>query len=294
MQQEQTGLRPIGEILSETLSQLGLGKLSSELLTVEEYTKRSVARYNAKPGNLNETDSYNCPKCMNRGDTAKAVKRGDGWYEIYVECECMKVRRSIWRIQSSGLSKSIKEQQFKTFRVQSDWQRQMYDKARAYVSEGAAQGAWFYIGGQSGCGKSHICTAISRELLYSGRELLYVLWEQEVKRLKAIINEPEFADEMHKLEAVDTLYIDDLLKPITGDGGLMPPSAADLRILFQLINYRYVNKLPTIISSERYVSELIDLDEATGTRIYERAKGYTVSVKRDKARNQRNTDGLII
>ena len=42
-----------------------------------------------------------------------------------------------------------------------------------------------------------------------------------------------------------------------------------------------------IVSSEKYMFELLEYDEATSSRLYERAKGYTVNVKRDTARNYR-------
>jgi hypothetical protein len=48
--------------------------------------------------------------------------------------------------------------------------------------------------------------------------------------------------------------------------------------------------LPTIISSEYYSMELIELDEATGSRIYEKAKGYTVNIKREAGKNYRYRD----
>ena len=92
---------------------------------------------------------------------------------------------------------------------------------------------------------------------------------------------------MRALEAVRCLYIDDLFKPIRGDRGDIPASAADLRLAFQLINYRYVHRLPTVISSEKYLTEIMDLDEAIGSRIYERARGYILTVNRDAARNRR-------
>ena len=48
-----------------------------------------------------------------------------------------------------------------------------------------------------------------------------------------------------------------------------------------------VDRLPTIISSEWYVRELADLDEALASRVYEMSEGYRVEVKRDKNRNHR-------
>ena len=66
------------------------------------------------------------------------------------------------------------------------------------------------------------------------------------------------------------LYIDDMYK--TGKG--QQPTVGDVNLAFEIINARYndTGKV-TIISSERTVEEMLDIDEAVGSRIYERSKG---------------------
>lgn len=254
----------------------------------EEAAKRRAEEYNAKPGDLNLSDGYSCAKCLNRGYFAYTEAGLGGYiYEKFRPCECQKVRASIARMKRSGLESTIRDKRLNNFEAGTYWQGKMLEKARAYVAEGAAEGDWFFIGGQSGAGKTHICTGIARELLYAGHEVRYVVWEQITKALKAIINEPEYAVELGKLETCEVLYIDDLFKPINDK----PPTDADLRVAFELLNYRYVNGKPTIISSERYLGEIFDLDEATGGRIYEKSRGYTVIIDRDPQRNYRRKEG---
>ncbi len=91
------------------------------------------------------------------------------------------------------------------------------------------------------------------------------------------------AKEMKSLKEVDVLYIDDFFKPIGGNR----PSDADIRLAYEIINARYNRRKITIISSERHISEIAEIDEAIGGRIYEYAKGYTVNIARDTARNYR-------
>ena len=265
------------------------GKPLSEKVTVEDVMQRKVERYNKSVGKLNE-DGYNCSKCMNRGYTAQVIKKNGMLYEVYDECECMKVRRSIARIKASGLESSIKNCKLSAYKATEPWQKSILDKATEYLSKGVAEGKWWYIGGQSGSGKTHICTGIARELLYGGHEVKYVIWEQVSKALKAVMNEPEYQEELVKLENAEVLYIDDLFKPIADK----PPTDADLRLAFELINFRYANRKITLISSERFLGEIFDMDEATGGRIYERSKGYMITVERDKSRNYRRfNDNLI-
>lgn len=241
--------------------------------------------YNRSRGNLDAADGYDCPLCLNRGYTCKLEERMGGIWDKYYECSCMDIRRNILRLRRSGLEQAVKEMTFEAFRTDEPWQKAMLDRAKRYLQDGFPQGRWFYAGGQPGCGKTHICTAIAGELLKT-RPLLYMPWAQESKALKALVTDAEaYAARIGRLEEVDVLYIDDFLKPI--DGGSV--SAGDLKLAFELLNYRYTAKKPTILSSEWYVGELLEMDEATASRICERCGGndWLMEISRDRGRNQR-------
>jgi DNA replication protein DnaC len=49
--------------------------------------------------------------------------------------------------------------------------------------------------------------------------------------------------------------------------------------VFEVLNYRYLNLLPTIISSEKMPQELLEIDKAIGSRILERGKKHLVVVE---------------
>ena len=268
-----------------------------------ERMQQRCDRYNNSPGNLRdgyyistmqsdrtfvEGDGYDCKLCMNRGDTMHIRDTGSGVYEYSIPCRCMRIRRSIWRMKKSGLEKSIREKKFERFEVKEDWQQKMVDLAMRYVDEGARNGRWLYFGGQPGCGKTHICTAVAGKLLYE-MDLIYVVWPHISKKLKAIVNEAEeYEREVSRLQEVGVLYFDDFFKPVTNDSGeRMPPTPADMKLAFEILNYRYINKLPTILSSEWYINELTDLDEATGSRISERCGEFAMMIGRDKGKNHR-------
>ena len=276
------------------MSRLAAGRPSSDGpgYTPEQLAQKRVDEYNSKAGDLNLADGYNCPKCMNRGYFAYAEAGGLGGYiyDRYRPCECQKVRASIARMKRSGLENTIRDKRLNNFQAETYWQKKMLEKATAYIDQGVKDGEWFYIGGQSGAGKTHICTGIVRELLYAGLEVRYIVWEQALKALKAVINDPEYGEQLGQLEEAEVLYIDDLFKPISDK----PPTDADLRVAFELLNYRYVNNRPTIISSERYLGEIFDLDEATGGRIYEKSRGYTLIIDRAADRNYRRKEAVTV
>ena len=55
-------------------------------------------------------------------------------------------------------------------------------------------------------------------------------------------------------------------------------SSADLRIANEIINYRCVANKRTILSSERLVKDLIEIDQAIIGRIIEMAKEYVTEI----------------
>lgn len=255
----------------------------------EDRVRRFCDVENAKPGTLNENDGYNCPICLNRGEIWEPRYNGRNWYESFVRCNCWKVRASIQRMKRSGLEKTLHK--LCDFVVTEPWQREMLDKARAYIHADHKNGASMFIGGAVGSGKTFICSAVCRELLHDGHEVIYMQWVSAAQRLKALSNDDSAADEIAVYSHAEFLYIDDFFKPTGRDTA---PTSADIRLAYDIINYRYVNKMPTIISSEKYMPEILALDEATASRIYERAKDYSTNIKRDPSRNYRMRGAGII
>lgn len=249
--------------------------------------QRKAERDNRTPGTLNAEDGYECPLCMNRGYTMEAWQRGDTVYSTARECRCMPIRRSIRRLKASGLEQSIRQYTFQNFTVREAWQQKMLDTAKRYLESGAGEGKWLFIGGAVGAGKTHICTAVAGKLLYR-MPLIYASWPALSTQLKSIITDTEeYGREIRRYKCVDALYLDDFHKVIQGERGPLPPTPADIRLAYEILNQRYTDRLPTIISSERLLSELVDIDEATGSRIAERSRGYCLSIGRDRNKNQR-------
>ena len=235
-----------------------------------------------------DPEEYNCKLCSNRGFTAEVNIKNGYEYVLTPECRCMDIRRAIWRMKRSGLYGVIKKYTLERFECQQDWQRVMVETARRYIAEGLDGGRWFFAGGQPGSGKTHICTAIARDALYRF-PVCYMMWEEESKKLKAVVNEAEeYQSAIAQFKSVEVLYIDDLFKPSYDDFGKQrKPTAADIKLAFEIINYRYVNAKPTIISSEWYMDALADIDEATASRIAERCGDFQIVIGKDRAKNYR-------
>lgn len=254
-------------------------------MTPEERAKNEAESFNLSSGSLNLTDGYNCDKCRNRGLIMRAFENGGVWSTVCSECDCVKIRTTIKRMQRSGLKNIIKDYTFAKYQAVEDWQVKLKDAAVKYADNPSG---WFFIGGQTGAGKTHLCTAICREFLLNGRAVKYMLWRDDVVKLKGAVNDTDtYASLMDAYKRTEVLYIDDLFKTGKGaDGQKQQPTAADINIAFEILNYRYNNPaLLTIISSECTVNDIIEIDEATGGRIFERAEAF--SLKPDKRKNYR-------
>lgn len=231
---------------------------------------KQIERYNNKAGDLT---GFDCKLCHNKGHFLRLI---DG-REVYEECGCMEMRKSLRQIKQSGLERAIQVKTFDSFEEKEDWQRKMKQTAKQYAQH--PQG-WFVACGQPGSGKTHLCTAIAGEMLKKGVAVRYMLWREDSVELKAVTTDKEeYFRRMEPLKKAQCLYIDDLFK-----GGT---SAPDLKLAFELLDYRYRNDLLTIISTERNLNDLDEIDEGIGSRIREMSQGHRIWIAKDRRKNQR-------
>lgn len=241
----------------------------------EEYLNAKVERYNITPGNLNEIDGYNCEYCHNRGHIAILA---DGEMRTRECPQCSNIRKSIRFFNNSGLARCT----FESFKTENEWQKNLLQAVQSYSAN--VNGKWLFIGGQSGSGKTHLCSAVLREFIFNYRkEVLLFEWAEKSKKMKQLINDPKYDTELYKYKSVPVLYIDDLFKVKRGETA----TAADINLAFEFLDYRYRNNLITIISSEFSIDDIITIDEATGSRIKHKAQEYALHIGKDRNKNYR-------
>lgn len=224
--------------------------------------------------------TYNCEKCQDTGFTVE--RRHDSVfhydYDVRIQCECAIRAMMLKNIRRSGLESSIERMTFDNFEVRADWQREALNTAKNFKN------GWLLLCGQVGSGKTHLGTAVVGEFLRRGKTARYMLWRDDSVRLKAVVtDDSEYSRAMEPLKRCDLLYIDDFFKTERGKR----PTQGDINLAHELLNYRYVNQLPTIISCELSLPEILDIDEAVGSRIYQMSKGQVVSISHDPKKNWR-------
>lgn len=210
-----------------------------------------------------------CPECNDRG---YIFERRNGEL-VSVDCKCMEKRRSLERIKRSGLADLLDKYTFQAYRTPERWQKEAKQKAINFLNDHG--GKWFIASGNPGSGKTHLCTAICGELMASGMGCRYFLWRDDGARIKAAVTDSEeYSRLIGPLKRAKVLYIDDFWKSPHGkitDG--------DINLAFELLNTRYNQRgMVTIISTELSLEQILDIDEAIGSRLYERSKGYYVRI----------------
>ncbi len=249
---------------------------------LRKLTQMQIDAYNNKQGNLDKYDGYDCPACKNKGMISKLDDRIHA--EVMMFCpKCTGIRKILAAAKHSGLGNVLKNYTFDKYEAVEKWQKDIKRTAQEFCKDDKAH--WFYLGGQSGAGKTHICSAIAGHYIKAGYEVSYMLWCEESKRLKALVN--EYADYRNKINVyknAQVLYIDDFLKVRYGE----EPTAADMNLAFEIINHRMFqpDKI-TIISGEKILDEMMKYDEATISRIYQATGKYRIGIEKNPARNYR-------
>lgn len=247
------------------------------------YEQSRVDSFNATPGTLT---GYDCPLCKNKGIVMTLRPPEEGGGLLSIPCRCDTIRRSLRKLEASGMAESLERCRFSNFQARERWQQVLLDRAKAYCEDPRG---WLVMLGQSGSGKTHLCTAVCYELIMQGHAVSYFPWREESARLKAVLSENR-AQQTDVWKEAEILYIDDLFKTGRGADGSRNPTQADINLAFEILNYRYCRKLPTILSSEFHIEELLDMDEALAGRIRERAGKNLCLIRRDRSRNYRLRD----
>lgn len=239
----------------------------------EELTIKQAGWLNDEAGNLNEIDGINCATCKNKGYIIYAC----GQTLCRKECQCMNKRKTIYRASKSQCGHLLKIFNFANYKIEEPWQQRVKDRATEFATKN--NGA-FVIGGCVGSGKTHICTAIVNELL-KRKEVRYYVWKDLATKLNQLVSDEPYEYEklLDEVSTVDVLYLDDFFK--------IAPTEAEKDKAFKIINARYNAMLAnvgviTIISSEKTLEKIIDIDAAIGSRLKQMAGKFAISITGDK------------
>lgn len=197
-------------------------------------------------------------------------------YTFAKPCVCREKMLTEARLKASGISEAFQRRSLEQFDTKSNQILKVAkEKAHEYIGsflevEKQMNNSIMFLG-VPGSGKTHLSLAIANKLLNEyGIGCLYMPYRETMTELKqlSMSDKYKYESKMYKLTTARLLIIDDLFKGTVTE--------ADLNYIFQIINQRYLNQLPFICSSEKNPKQLIEYDEAIGSRMLEQAKGRII------------------
>lgn len=213
---------------------------------------------------------YRCQKCK---DDEWIIERNEDGQEYAVACECRKERAAERLMRSSRITTEFQSKKFSNF-VQDGRPHQVVEALKAAcnfvkdLDDKCIPNNSIALLGRPGCGKTHLLMAISNYLLAKGTQVLYFPFVEGFNEIKSNLDSLE--TRIYQLQQADVLYIDDLFK------GRKEITDFVIEQVFAIINYRYLEKKPILISSEKTIAGLCEIDEGIGSRINEMCRNYRV------------------
>lgn len=239
---------------------------------------------------------YKCEKCKDQGGTYekregvrfvdKQGKAKTMMTDVWIICSCEKEQRATQLVTSSAITPGFQKKGFKNFQregVDQEVQR-MFMEAVKYYEHFDKQGESLLFLGQPGTGKTHLMCAIANGLM---REhllpVMYFPWVEGMSEVSANQFEHKAAITA-RMKNVEVLFIDDLYKPTQGKSQAFPWQST---MLYEVVNHRYLNSKPIMVSSELSVNTLFQTDEATVSRLIEMAGQHIVQLSSNLQNNYR-------
>ena len=214
-------------------------------------------------------DNYKCDKCR---DMTFIIDDN-----VAIPCECREIRQAELILKQSGISDEFRNKTFDNFDYSVNKEiLSAYIISKTYANKFEEiknnKNNSIILMGNSGCGKTHLSLSIANSLMDRGIGILYMSYRESIVAIKQCVMDSEnYNKTMNKYKNAKVLLIDDLFK------GSITPS--DINIIFEIINYRYFNNKPMIISTEKFSNNLLDIDEAIGSRILEMCKDFSIELK---------------
>ncbi len=142
---------------------------------------------------------------------------------------------------------------------------------------------WLVFMGETGCGKTHLAAAIVNHRYEIGKPALFVVVPDFLDHLRSTFSPESKVSYDQLFESVKTaplLVLDDFGEQSTN------PWVKEK--LYQLINYRYNSRLPTVITTRLSLDEIMEkVDPSISSRLVDRNISVTFGIIAPDFRNER-------
>ena len=199
-----------------------------------------------------------CPHCHGLGYLRRDAEQGSPDFGKLDICVCRQaqvaqtVRERLFSLSHLDELQGLTFESFKTRgrkglgEVQANSLEWAFNRARQYA---AALNGWLLLQGGFGCGKTHLAAAIANSVVSMGVPTLFLTVPDLLDTLRFSYDSEDttFEQRFDEIRNAPLLVLDDF--------GTQNATGWAQEKLFQIVNYRYINKLPMVVTTN------LDLDE---------------------------------
>jgi DNA replication protein DnaC len=223
----------------------------------------------------------NCP--MHGDYQSEPIGKFGGWsrcptcdQDLVKEIEATKTQtandlateRILARLEASGIPLRFQDRTLSSYRATSEGQRKALTFAMDYV------GSWTNVRstgrsalwiGSPGTGKTHLAIGVCLALLDKNQTVLYTTVQRAIRRIRDTWSSETRSET--EAQAIKALATCDLL--VLDEVGVQAGSTSEQNLLFDVINERYNNRLPTLLLSNLTQAEVVAV---LGERVIDRLR----------------------
>ena len=237
--------------IDETLRRIAAGTLSGK--TTEGGMDAELPAGYDLPGDPN------CPLCGGLGYLRRDLPVGHPEFGRLQVCSCRhgEISRRIHKrlFELSNLSE-LEQLTFENFQsrgriglrpAQADSLETAFNQARIFAER---LDGWLLLQGDYGCGKTHLAAAIANFAVGIGVPTLFITVPDLLDALRFAYDDPEatFEQRFEQIRSAPLLVMDDF--------GTQNATPWAQEKLFQILNYRYINRLPLVVTTNLMLEEI--------------------------------------
>ena len=225
-----------------------------------------------------------CPICGGVGYIRRDLPLDDPDFGILEVCECQKEKvqqHTVNRLYQVSNLDSLRGMTFDTFNTSGFGNRKEVNHTLEIALNTAQNYAhhlngWLLLTGGFGCGKTHLAAAIANEVVSLGVETLFLTVPDLLDWLRYTFSSDDatYESRFEEIRNIRFLVLDDL--------GTQNATSWAREKLFQIINHRYIKKLPTVVTTNLSLKEI---DDRISSRLQDRELVIRIQIDAPDYRN---------